>query len=287
MSGVMDSGPVSGAAYEGLPVEREEILLLRRARRIRFAVRTFQAVVPFVVLAAVWQAAVRLGEYPVYLFPPPATVWHAAREILGSGELWTHTIESMGRVLLGSTAAIAVAFPLGLAMGMNRTASNYFTPMVTFFQAVPGLAWTPLAILWFGIGYKTVTFIVFLSVFFPVLFNTVVGIRSVNQTLINAVLTLGAPRLYVILEVLLPGALAYIVTGIRLGLGYGWRALVAVEMIGATSGLGFMIFDARAQLRSDLVIVGMLALGSVWLIADSLLLKPLEARTIERWGLLR
>jgi NitT/TauT family transport system permease protein/taurine transport system permease protein len=149
------------------------------------------------------------------------------------------------------------------------------------------LAWTPLAILWLGIGYEAVTFIILVSVVFPLIFNTAAGVRSISQNLINAALTLGAGQGALLREVYFPGSLASIVTGLRIGVAYGWRSLVGAEMIAATSGVGFMIFDARQFLRSDVVIVGMMMLGTTWLVLDNIILRPLEARTVERWGMVR
>lgn len=249
--------------------------------------RVWRVTVPFVILIALWQIAVMIGNYPAYLFPAPSKVFTSMLTISTNGQLAEHVWESTIRVVLGAATAMIVGFPLGFGMGINKRISAYATSVVTFFQAVPGLAWVPLAILWFGIGYRTVTFIVFLSVFFPILFNTVLGIRTVSETLIHAALTLGATRWQLITQVYIPGALAQIVVGIRLGVAYGWRALVGAEMIGASSGLGWFIFDARAQLRTDLVVVGMISLGLIWLALDSILLRPLEARTVERWGTLR
>lgn len=257
---------------------------LFRAKRVE---KVWRVVVPFVVLVVIWQLAFSLGNYPAYLFPGPAKVLGAFVSMIPSGQLFEHVKESTIRVILGTSMALVVGLPLGFAMGINKQVSDYATPIITFFQAIPGLAWVPLAILWFGIGFQTVTFIVFLSVFFPILFNTVLGIRSVSETLVHAALTLGANRRQLITYVYVPGALAQIVVGIRLGVAFGWRALVGAEMIGATSGLGWLIFDARAQLRSDLVIVGMIVLGLIWLALDSAILRPLEARTVERWGVLK
>jgi taurine transport system permease protein len=241
-------------------------------------------VVSFGVLILIWSLAVRFSDQPDFLLPSPGQVWDSAVESTRSGTLLDHVYISVLRVFTGSAVAFVVAIPLAVAMGTSQKLSEYIWPVVVFFQAIPGIAWVPLAILWLGIGYKTVTFVVFLSVFFPILFNALVGIRGVNQNLANAALTLGASRFEVIRHVLIPGSVANIVTGVRLGMAYGWRALVAVEIIGGTSGVGYMIFDARAQLASDVVVVGMFTLGILWLLIDSLLLRPVERRTVERWG---
>jgi len=279
--------PLSGAGDDGPAVISATRQELGRLRVKRFFLRALYIIVPFTALITIWYLAATYGGYPSYLFPPPQKVLATGIELLKDGTLAEQTWASSQRILFGSVAAIAVGLPLGVAMGLNRTVANYSAPLVTFFQAIPGIAWIPLAILWFGLGFRTATFIVFLSVFFPMLFNTLIGVRSVQQNMINAALTLGANKRQVITDVILPGALVNIVTGMRLGIGYGWRALVAVEILGASSGLGYMIFDARAQLKSDVVVLGMVCLGVIWLIVDSVLLKPLESRTIEKWGVLR
>jgi taurine transport system permease protein len=180
-----------------------------------------------------------------------------------------------------------LALPLGILVGVNRTASALFTPPTVFFQAIPGLAWVPLAILWLGIGHKAVTFIIFNSVFFPILVNTILGIRSIPENMVNGALCLGASPWVLVKEVYVPGALPSIVAGVRLGSGYGWRALIGGEMIATSTGLGFMIFDARQFLGTDVVILGMVVIGILWLVTDSVILRPLERRTVLRWGTVR
>jgi NitT/TauT family transport system permease protein/taurine transport system permease protein len=118
-----------------------------------------------------------------------------------------------------------------------------------------------------------------------VFFNTLVGVRTVPKIFENAVLTLGGGRRHVIFEVLLPGAMPSIVTGIRMSIGFGWRALIAAEMIATTTGLGFLIYDASNFHQTDTILVGILTIGTLWLATDRLVLQPLERRTIERWGL--
>jgi NitT/TauT family transport system permease protein/taurine transport system permease protein len=207
--------------------------------------------------------------------------------MIANGDLFRHSAASMLRLGLGFAVGLGLALPLGILVGVNRTASALFTPPTVFFQAIPGLAWVPLAILWLGIGHKAVTFIIFNSVFFPILFNTILGVRSIPENMVNAALCLGASPWVLVKEVYLPGALPSIVAGIRLGAGYGWRALIGGEMIATSTGLGFMIFDARQFLGTDVVILGMVAIGILWLVTDSVILRPLERRTVLRWGTVR
>jgi len=129
------------------------------------------------------------------------------------------------------------------------------------------------------------TFVIVYTVMFPVLMNTALGVRSIPELLPRAAASLGASRPRILLEVVLPGALPNIVTGLRNGLGFGWRALVAAEIIVGTSGIGFMMFDARRAGSVTEVVVGLVVLGIVWSIVDSWILAPLEKATGERWGL--
>ena len=242
---------------------------------------------PFAFIIAIWEVVAAIEVFPDYLFPKPLTVLLRFIEHIRTGELFLHIRDSLFRLLLGFGTGFGLGFPLGLAMGSNRYIARAFDPVINFFQAIPGLAWIPLAILWFGLGYKAVTFVIFTNVFFPVCFNTITGVRGIPQVLINSALTCGAGYLQIIKEILIYGSLPSVVTGIRIGTGFGWRALVGGEMIAATSGLGFLIFDARQFLKTDVVIMGMIAMGFMWLITDRLVLKPWEMRTIERWGMAR
>jgi NitT/TauT family transport system permease protein/taurine transport system permease protein len=242
---------------------------------------------PLAIIGAVWAFLASLELYPDYLFPSPTKVFAKFGEMAVSGEIFRHSAASMYRLGLGFVVGLVLALPLGILIGVNRTASALFMPPVTFFQAIPGLAWVPLAILWLGLGPAAVTFIIFNSVFFPILFNTILGIRSIPENMANAALCLGASPWVLVREVYLPGALPSIVAGVRLGIGYGWRALIGGEMIATSTGLGFMIFDARQFLGTDVVILGMVVIGVLWLVLDSLILRPLEKRTVIRWGTVR
>jgi NitT/TauT family transport system permease protein/taurine transport system permease protein len=259
-------------------------IILRRVPTIH---SLLSFLLPFGLIFIIWALVAWAKIYPDYLFPSPFHVISRSVEMTMSGEVFRHIGASMFRLGLGFIVGFFTALPLGILIGVNKASSDFFTPPITFFQAIPGLAWVPLAILWLGIGHKAVTFIIFNSVFFPIIFNTILGIRSIPENTINAALCMGASHWVLVKEVYIPGALPSIVTGIRLGVGYGWRALIGGEMIATASGLGFMIFDARQFLGTDVVILGMVLIGLLWIIIDSLLLKPLEKRTIFRWGTVR
>lgn len=268
---------------QALPLPPRAAPTVRRARARLGDFGVF--VLPFAVVIAVWLVVAESRIMPRMFLPSPIAVATALWELLLDGRLLTNVAHSLGRLLVGGVVSVGLGVGLGVLLGLNRGLAQFLEPPISFLNALSGIAWIPLAILWFGIGPVAVTFILWNSIFFLVLFNTLLGVRSVPLIYQNAILTLGAGRRRVITDVLLPGALPNIALGLRMGLGFGWRALIAAEMIGTTTGLGFMIFDASYFLRSDVILAGILVIGVIWLITDQLLLAPLERRTIERWGL--
>jgi ABC-type nitrate/sulfonate/bicarbonate transport system permease component len=201
------------------------------------------------------------------LLPPPQAVLKAAWELGQSGELWVHLRDSLKREFVAFLWA-TMSIPLGIAMGWWKAVEEQVDPLVEVLRPVPPLAWIPLSILWFGIGDTQNQFIIFLGCFFPILLNTIAGVKGVEPNLVRAARCLGASEGRILWRVVLRAALPQIITGIRVGLGVGWMALVAAELVGANSGLGFLINDARTVLRTDYVIVGMAAIGVVGLVID-------------------
>jgi ABC-type nitrate/sulfonate/bicarbonate transport system permease component len=172
-----------------------------------------------------------------------------------------------------------IAIPLGVAMGWWKRVHDQLDPLVEMLRPIPPLAWIPLSILWFGVGDTQNQFIILLGIFFPILLNTITGVKSVEPNLVRAARCMGASEAAVLRRVVLLAALPQIVTGIRIGLGVGWMALVAAELVGANSGLGFLINDARTLLRTDIVIVGMITIGVVGLALD-LMIRALSGRLL-------
>jgi ABC-type nitrate/sulfonate/bicarbonate transport system permease component len=220
-------------------------------------------------LLAWWYVSVHvLDKTTRTLLPPPTQVLVAAWELIQSGDLWRHVRDSVKRELVAFLWATS-SIPLGIAMGWWKAVEDQVDPLIEMLRPVPPLAWIPLSILWFGIGDVQNQFIIFLGCFFPILINTVQAVKGIEPNLIRASRALGASELSVLWRVVLPAALPQIITGIRVGLGVGWMALVAAELVGANSGLGFLISDARTVLRTDYVIVGMAAIGIIGLAIDS------------------
>lgn len=191
----------------------------------------------------------------------------------------------MIRLAVGAAAGMALGIPLGVLVGLSPRAHGLCWPILLFFQAIGDIAWLPILLIWFGFGLTTMTFVLVYTVLFPVVLNTVLGVRSVPLELTRAAQSLGAPRARILLEVIFPGALPNVVTGLRNGFGYGWRALIAAEMIVGTSGIGFLMFDARRAGQVTEILLGMIVLGLLWYFVDGWLLVPLERATVQRWGL--
>jgi ABC-type nitrate/sulfonate/bicarbonate transport system permease component len=166
--------------------------------------------------------------------------------------------------------ASLVGFPLGALLGGSKHFAWPVAPIVNFFRPIPPLAWIPLSILWFGIGDLQNEFIIFLAAVFPIVTNTAEGVRDVDPRLIRAARTLGAGGLTVVFTVILPAALPSMFVGLRIGIGIAWMALVAGELVAATSGLGFLISQGRLLFRSDYIVVGMVAIGLIGLSLDAL-----------------
>jgi NitT/TauT family transport system permease protein/taurine transport system permease protein len=146
------------------------------------------------------------------------------------------------------------------------------------------VAWIPIFVIWWGYGLKTILVALAYVVFFPVLYNTLLGVRTVPPVLINAARSLGAGRWAVLREVVLPSALPNIITGFRVGTGFAFRGLIFAEIIAAKSGIGFLIFEGATNQQTDRTIVGMIVMGLLWLFIDNVYVKPVERVTVERWG---
>lgn len=259
---------------------------LRRAAAATISAALWFAV-PFALLLTAWAVAVRTYGVPLRVFPAPADVGAAFMAQLREGALGNHIWQSLRRVLVGGTLAVITSIPLGVAISTNRLVAAFFAPVLRFFAVLAGIAWIPLATLWFGYGFGAITFIIFNAVFFVVTYNTILGVSSIPQPLRDAARSLGANGWQVLTEVLLPGALPNIVTGIRTGMGFAWRGLIAAEIIATNAGLGYMLFLARDFYRTEVIVLGMILIGAIWVAIDRLILAPIERRTIERWGLAR
>ena len=244
--------------------------------------RALEAVTPLAIIAAVigawWVAA--SGSL---IFPTPPEVVAGLRELLTSGLLWGHIWTSIMRVAIAYFTATAIAIPLGILMGWFAPLDRALNPLFQLLRPISPIAWTPIAILWFGIGGISPIFLIFLGAFFPQVVANAAAVRGVGKHYIRAArnFELGGPRFFA--RVIFPAALPEILTGMRISLGVAWLVVVAAEMVATESGLGYMIIDARNQVtRYDLVVGAMVLIGIIGLILDGIM-RQVERIDLVRW----
>ena len=238
----------------------------------------------FALLVA-WQLSVPLVGMSSYFYPAPTDVVAAFADLMRKGILPVYFADSMLRYSSGLAAGALLGVAVGVLVGLNRTASLALSPLFKFLFAIVEVAWIPIFVIWFGYGVKTIVLALVYVVFFPVLYNTLLGVRTAPQILVNALRSLGASRLQVLRYAILPAALPGIITGLRVGAGFAFRGLVFAEMVAAKSGIGYLIFEGAQSQQTARTIVGMIVLGLTWLAIDLFYLRPFERATIQRWGL--
>ncbi|MDA0996641.1 MAG: ABC transporter permease [Proteobacteria bacterium] len=236
--------------------------------------KTAAQILPYIYAAGaiiiVWQAVVTFTNAHVALLPPPLLTAKTFIDLAISGQLFIHIGASLGRVVSAWILSVLVAVPLGLAIGRWRRVEKIVDPVIELFRPISPLAWIPLAILWFGIGESGKIFIIFIATFFPILLNTVAGVKGVDPVLIRAGQVLGCDTDRALFtKVILPAAMPTIVVGLRISFGTGWAAIIAAELVAARVGLGYLIADGMEILRSDLVLVGMITIGILGVLIDA------------------
>ena len=244
-------------------------------------------IVPALVIAA-WQGVTMLGWVNAQVLPSPLAVlerWIAYLLPLApyapaegswlawafSGELIGDSIGSLYRVVVGFAIGAGLALPIGLAMGAQPRVYAWLNPLVQLLRPIPPIAYIPLAILWFGLGNPPAVFLIALGAFFPVLMNTIAGVRQVDGIYLRAARNLGASGSTLFLRVILPAAVPYILSGVRIGIGTAFIVVIVSEMIAVNNGLGFRILEAREYFWSDKIMAGMISIGLIGLAIDVLM----------------
>lgn len=242
-------------------------------------------IVPALILLLAWLAWFAIDRPPPSVMPSVADVVITMFDLSFGGRLPGDILASLARLLGEVSLGVITGIIGGFIAGLNRPVASFVNPMVVFFNAISGIVWLPLVIGWLGIGSALAIFLIWNTVFFIVFQNTVLGVQLVAEVLELGVRCLGGSRWETIRSVTLPGALPYILSGIRSGLGFGWRALIAAELVGATTGLGQLIFSGAEYHRADIIVGGCLLIGAIAMAMDRWLLMPIERRTVLRWGL--
>jgi len=241
---------------------------------------------PFLVVGGIWEILAHAGVFPALLFPTLERVAVTFVKLTVSGILPLHALETLARLLSGFALAAVFGVAIGLLMGRSRRMEDYLLPLVSALAPIPGLAYTPLFLLWFGPGNVTSVLLVGFVSSFAVIYNTWTGVKAVKEIWLRAAQSMGADDRRLFRKVILPGALPYILSGLRLGLAQAWRILVAVEMLAAVHwGLGWLIFGAREFLNTDAMLAGIAVIAIIGLALERLVFKRLEDYTVVRWGM--
>ncbi len=235
--------------------------------------RRLSAFTTTIIVIVLWQVFAN-DIYPHFvptsrnIFPPPSAVIGTAWNLLSNGELLRHSAASLARVLLGFLLACVIGIPLGLSMGAWPGWRRQMSVVIEVLRPIPPFAWIPLGLLWFGVGDTQSIFVIVIASISPVILNTVFGVDSVEQVLKRSAASLGASKWQLFMHVILPAALPQVMVGIRVGLAFAWMVLVGSELIGSTSGLGFLILDSRNMGLPSLAFTGMLVIGFIGYLLD-------------------
>lgn len=221
--------------------------------------------------------------YPMDVFDALLRSFTLKNDATGNATMTTHIFASLKRILGGFALAVGLAVPLGFLMATYKTADAAARPLVEIFRPIPPLAWIPIFIVVLHSVWGPIA-IVFLGVFFPVLLNVILGVRSVDPVLMDAARTLGASKRQLFPKVVLPSTLPYLMTGIKVGLGIGWMCIVAAEMIGSSGGVGWYIFNVATYFSYDLMYAGMIVIAILSVLTTGVA-SQVEVRLYKRMGL--
>lgn len=226
------------------------------------------AVIGFAILVGLWQAVIVIEDYAAALFPSPWLVWKGIVSLIKDGTLLVHFQVSLLRFAAGYLSAVLIAVLLGLILGRIPLLWGIIDPIVQVVRPVSPIAWSPFIVLWFGIGDIPAIVIIFIAAFFPVLLSTVSAVRKVDKTYLKVAQNFEIKGFQLLRKIIFPAVFPYIANGLHIAVGTAWIFLVAGEMIGAQSGLGYLIVDARNSMRLDLVMAGIVFIGIAGLLLD-------------------
>jgi NitT/TauT family transport system permease protein len=244
-----------------------------------------QKLLVLVGLLGAWALFARFGPWPHHLFPGPTAVASSLWGMTRDGQLWDALVRSMGRLAQGYGLSVLIGVPLGLLMGRVALARRCLRPLVVGLQALPSICWLPLALLWFGLTEASIIFVVVMGSVLSIAISVEDGVLRVDPLLLRVASTYGirGPRFHV--GVLLPAALPGIITGLKLGWSFAWRALMAGELLYVSGGLGQLLTMGRELMETAQVMAVMVCIIAVGTLVDRVLFQTVEVRVRRRWGL--
>jgi NitT/TauT family transport system permease protein len=247
-----------------------------------------RAAISLAAAAAIYEALARSGYFAPALLPTLPVIAGTLFGMLADGSIIEHAAFTLYRVMFGFSLAVVVGIPLGILMARFRRIEHFVLPLVSALMPIPSFALVPLFMLWFGIGNLTTILIVFYAATFPMVFNTWSGVRSVNPIWLRAAGAMGADEHSLFWKVIIPGASPFIITGMRQSFLRAWIAVVGAEMIAASDwGLGWVIFDAKEFLNTDIMLASLVVIGAIGFVFERMVFGSLERATVLRWGMMR
>lgn len=230
--------------------------------------RLVKSVLIFFIILLLWKITNYLGIWSDYILPSPEKVYSTFLNMISDGSIFINVYASMKRVLIGFAINTAIGVPLGIFFGIYSGVYEYFKSLINFLRNTPPLALIPLLILWFGIGEESKIIIIVLASFFPIFTSTLKGIKNCDSKLIEVGRVFEFSKLQIIFKIIIPNAILDIAVGLKLALGYSFRAIIGAELVAASSGLGYLISDGKEMSRTDVVIVGIIVIGLLGIITD-------------------
>lgn len=253
---------------------RRDLLRNRRRRRIRRLLLNVAGVILFLIF---WEIAPRVVPgVNLQMFPPPSGVVGTLWDLVASGELAGHAWSSLKRAIFGFVLGSIAGVLVGLLTGRLALLRDLSDPVLHSLRSIPSIAFVPLAIVWFGLGETPKVALITWGTFFPVWVNTFIGVRDVPSIYVRSAASLGASPTGIMLQVVLPAALPFIIAGLRQATAVAFVILVAAELVGASSGLGYLISFSHLVFRVDMMFVGLMALGALGFLADALFAAALD-----------
>jgi NitT/TauT family transport system permease protein len=244
--------------------------------------------ITIIAVLALYQAVARSGHFAPALMPPLGAVARTLWDSLIDGTMIEHSAFTLYRVLCGFALAVFIGLPLGVLMGRFRAVENFVLPLASALMPIPSLAWIPVLILWFGLGNPVTILVVFYAALFPMLLNTWSGVRAVNPLWLRAAGAMGANEHALFWKVIIPGASPFIIAGLRQSFLRAWVAVIGAEMLAASDwGLGWVIFDAKEFLNTDVMLSSLVVIGFIGFVSERFVFGSIERATIYRWGMAR
>lgn len=235
-----------------------------------------------IVIIIIWEVSSLLGITNTSILPAPSTIWHTLITMIISGEIFKHLVTSLERVIKGYILGSFLGITLGTLMGLMKRLDKGLTIIMGILRPIPVIAWVPILILWLGIDEASKVTVITIGSFWPILLNTIHGIKNTDRKYLELADTLEKSKIVILFKIILPSALPSIFTGLRIGIGNAWMSVVGAELIAAASGIGYLISYARELSQPDVMLVGVFSIGIIGLLID-LIIKRIEKRVL-RWN---